>query len=392
MKRIALNTVYVLATLAIAFLFYQFQHAVVLFLISVALAAAVRAPSQRLSRPKIPYSLSLIIVYIGSLGVIIAIIALITPSIISDLGSLINSATKTYQTILVTWPYGSMIQQAIVRQMPPMEDVTRLFSGSGATNTLSTLLGVTASSLSGLSESLIVIILSIYWSMDQVHFERLWLSLLPVRSRRSSRLVWRQIESGIGAYVRSELIQSIIAGLALGIGLALMGVPFPTLLAVLGAIAWLIPYVGPFLVVFLVILVGLLVSPTIAIIAGLYTLLIFAILQLFVEPRLFNQEQYSPLLIIIMVILLVDTFGLIGILIAPPFAAAIQLILRRVIQVQKEKTALPPVQLISDLRRRLGSVQNTVSHQPQEMAAQNVALAERLDKLIDTASHLVEGE
>src|SRR6185369_9351425 len=104
------------------------------------------------------------------------------------------------------------------------------------------------------------LILSVYWSTNQVHFERLWLSLLPAEQRKLARNVWRTIELELGAYIRSEIIQSFLAGFLLTIGYWMLGCPYPALLGVFGAIAWLIPLVGAPLAMVLPLLVGLLSS------------------------------------------------------------------------------------------------------------------------------------
>ena len=54
----------------------------------------------------------------------------------------------------------------------------------------------------------------------------------------------RTLEQELGAYTRSEVIQSLLAVLLLGTGYWLLGSQYPALLAVVGAIAWLVPVVG----------------------------------------------------------------------------------------------------------------------------------------------------
>ena len=66
-------------------------------------------------------------------------------------------------------------------------------------------------------------------------FERLWLSLLPSGQRKQARGILRTIEQDLGAYIRSEVIQSLLAGLLLSLGYWLLGSPYPTLLASVGA-------------------------------------------------------------------------------------------------------------------------------------------------------------
>ena len=94
------------------------------------------------------------------------------------------------------------------------------------------------------SQLFAAIILSIYWTIDRLHFERLRQSLLPVNSRVRWRRISREIEDDLGRYIRSEAVQALLAGITLYIGYSLLGMPLLTLLAVFGAISWLIPWLG----------------------------------------------------------------------------------------------------------------------------------------------------
>jgi predicted PurR-regulated permease PerM len=102
--------------------------------------------------------------------------------------------------------------------------------------------------------------------------------------------IWRTVEPDIGAYIRGEVIQSLLAGLLLGLGYWLLGSPYPALLALAGALACLIPVVGAALAVIPVLLVGLLTSVQLSLFTALYTLVVLIALGVWVKPRLFNRR------------------------------------------------------------------------------------------------------
>ena len=111
------------------------------------------------------------------------------------------------------------------------------------------MLGITLGAFDLLGQLMIVLVLSVYWSADQEHFKRLWLSLLPFERRARARLIWQTLESGLGAYLRSQVIQTVLAVILLGIGYQVLGLQYPVALALIGAIGWLIPWVGVLLAV-----------------------------------------------------------------------------------------------------------------------------------------------
>jgi predicted PurR-regulated permease PerM len=231
----------------------------------------------------------------------------------------------------------------------------------------------------------------VYWSSDQEHFKRLWFSLLPFQARARARDVWQNIETGFGAYLRSQVIQTVLAALLLGFGYQVLDLKYPVALALIGAIGWLIPWVGVLLAVIPAALVGLSISPPLGLLAAALTIGVLAFLEHVVEPRLFRRAQFSSLLAVIVLLVLADEYGFMGILAAPPLAAAIQIFAGQIIRATTRSMATPaahPIDLtqpIGVLRERLASVQARLAAQP-ESRPDLVNLVERLTQLIEQAA------
>ncbi len=342
LKKIALNTAIVVGTLLLVLLLWEFHHAFAMFIFSLAIAAAARPLVNRWTQYKIPRSIALILVYSLSIGLLILILVLVGNTFLNELQQLSNQLARAYDHIWQTWPKGTQVQQMIISQLPAPADLYSSFSTNQQNSTAQTILGFTLSSFTILSDVFAVVVLSLYWSIDQVHFERLWLSLLPVESRARYRDMWRDIERDFGSYVRSEVMQSLFAGVLLGFGFWAMGLPFPTLLAVLGAVAWLIPWLGGVLVILPVALSGFSVSISLGALACGYALAVLFFLEFFIEPRFIRRRQYSSILNILLMLILVQPFGLLGLIAAPPVAAAIELIFRYSLQ-----TRSPPFRQIA---------------------------------------------
>jgi predicted PurR-regulated permease PerM len=226
--------------------------------------------------------------------------------------------------------------------------------------------------------------LSVYWSINQNHFERLWLSLLPAGKRKGARSLWRSVERELGAYSRSEIIQSALAVILLGLGYWFIGSPYPTLLAVTGAIAWLIPVVGGVLALILPFMLGLLTGPQLTLLSVLYTILILGILQTAVEPRLFRLRQDNPLLTFLIIMAMADAFGLLGIIVAPPISVIVQILWRMLVSDRISTEAVPVVQ-VSDIRERQAQLQAAIENIPGPPPPLVVSSMERLTGLIEKA-------
>ena len=233
----------------------------------------------------------------------------------------------------------------------------------------------------------IILFLSIYWSINQIHFERLWLSLLPSGQRKQARGIWRTVEPNLGAYIRSQVIYSLLAGLLLGLGFWLIGSPYPALLALVGALACLIPVVGPALTLISVLLVGLLTSLQLGIITVLYTLVILTALGVWVKPRLFKREWNNPILTVILMIAMADAFGLIGLIIAPPLSVVCQILWSRLVSRRAIVGAAAQVSDLKERQERLWEIIKTMDGPPLALVTSSM---ERLTRLIEKAEPILQ--
>ncbi len=391
MKRLAWFTLLILATLTTAILFWEIRVAVVLFVLSLAVAATVRPLVDWFAARGLPRGLALLFTYAICVGGVIALVLILSGPLLADLQQLAKDAGSGYEQLQAQWLNGSQLQQSLAWQLPAASDLSMAITGPQGGALLQTVLGLTLGSFDLLGQMLIVLVLSMYWSADQEHFKRLWLSLLPLQARARARAVWQNIESGLGAYLRSQVIQSVLAIILLGLGYQALGLQYPVALALIGAIGWLIPWVGVLVAVIPAVLAGLAISPELGVLAAALTIGVLAFLEFVVEPRLFKRERFSSLLVVIVLLVLADEYGLIGILIAPPVAAAIQIIAGQLWRATARSMVAPPdrpivsAQPLGLLQTRLALVHAQLAAQPESRPELN-NLIDRLGQLIEQAA------
>ena len=147
-----------------------------------------------------------------------------------DIKEASNHFISEYELMMTIWPKSNnLFLRNLATTLPPAEQLFAGLTGQGGVGMIQTLFGVTTSAITIAGNLGIILVLSIYWSVDDLHFERLLLYLIPVEKRDQTRLIWQGIEKGIGAYIRSELSQSLLAGLLLWVGYRLMGLDYPVL-------------------------------------------------------------------------------------------------------------------------------------------------------------------
>ena len=388
MKRLAVLTLTVAATLIGAVLLWQFRTAIILFALSLALAGTLRPLVEFLAARRWPRPLALLGVYGLSLVLVLVIGGLVVSLLLNELGHATDQFIAGYAFISAHWPSGTAFEQALIHWLPPPASLVATASGPGGVAVATALFGATSNLLEAFGQLAIVVVMSLYWGIDQAHFERLWLSILPAGERARARELWRAIETGVGAYIRSELVQCVLAGLLLGVGYRLAGLPYPTLLAVVSALVLLIPWLGAALGMAPVLLVGWVAGPVVAILASLYTLLVFVGLQYSVEPRLYVRRQHSSLLIAILAICLGQAYGVLGLLAAPPLAAALEILVGHLLvmpgRVVGEVTTAVD-ERYAGLEQRMASLTSTLNLAPEPPAAHMASLVTRLQGLLAEA-------
>lgn len=383
-KQVAINAFIVIGTLALVFILWQFREALILFGFSLAIAAAARPYMETLINRGVPRSVAIILIYVLFLAILGIIFGVISSSMLLEIQHLSNNLANTYEQMWKSWPAGSNVQRFIINQLPPPAQLYESFSPEKASPVISSLFGITVVSANFIGQIVTIFILSIYWSIDRVHFERLWLSLLPVNSRARARDIWRNIERDFGAYVRSEILQSLFAGVLIGVGLWLMGVNYPILLAIFAALAWLIPWFGGVLAIIPIALTALSQHIWLGVFAAAFAMGVLFFLEFYVEPRFIRrrQRQFSSLLSILLIIALSQPYGLMGFIVAPPLAAAIELIFRYNLQAKPVPENTQTVEQIAVLRGRLIQIRQMLAHGSEPPEPYITSLLGRLEGLL----------
>jgi len=387
MIRVVRYTIIILATLTVLLLLWQFSNAILLFLLSLAVAAALRPLISSITGRNIPKRLALGIVYFWLIAAIVGSLLLISPSLLDELQRATDEFVANYDHAKAAWPQqGTLFQQALAEQLPPSSDLYQAVT-SGGISVLQGIFGIAQNFFSVVGQITIVIVLSLYWSADQFRFERLGLSLLPEEYHPKALHVWRSVEAGVGEYLRSEIIQSVIAGLLLWLGYSVLGIRYPTLLALWGAGARLIPWFGAFIAVLPALFLGIGISSVVGILATVYTVGVLLTLKLIIEPRFFPRYKYSSLLIVLFVIALAEAFGFTGVVLAPPLAVAVQILFQHLYPFVAPTFSSEMSEQVNDIRKRLFELKRRLGH---SRSRESLRLVDRLHRLVNRTSETLQ--
>jgi predicted PurR-regulated permease PerM len=119
-------------------------------------------------------------------------------------------------------------------------------------------------------------------------------------------------------------VLALAVALITGIGLALLGAPFPVALGMLAGLMEFVPYIGPFVAAIPAILVGFAEGPQLALWVGLLFLGV-QILESYVLAPLVQHKavHLPPAVVLFSQVLMGVIVGALGVAVATPLAAAV---------------------------------------------------------------------
>jgi predicted PurR-regulated permease PerM len=180
-----------------------------------------------------------------------------------------------------------------------------------------------------------------------------FLSLFPGDVTDQVWQVLSDMSSAMGGYLRGAVLDGLILGAVTYVGLLIIGIDYPLILGVISGISEFLPVVGPIITTVIVVTVALFQSPTLALVAFAFLVVLQQIENHILVPNVMQtQTTVSPLLTILMVFAGGALGGLLGATIAIPLAAALRVLVVDVVA--------------PGLRRLSGSEEQIGSHQGED--------------------------
>lgn len=393
MIRIVWYTALVLATLAILSLLWQFNAVVVLFLISLAFEAAIHSLIDEFQKRGIHRRLAIAISYAIVVAVVGALFLLASGPLVANLQQATDDISINYEQIKNHWLQGNNpLLNNLAAQMPPSQALYKAITGDKASVALQTLFGAAEGTFSFLTQLLMVVVLSMYWSLGHVRFERFWLSLLPVEARFRARSIWLSFQSGIGAFLRREAMLSLLTGVLFWVGYMLLGIKYAVLLALIGGLARLIPWLGSLLAIFLPLLAGSTLGGWASLVAALYSLLMVILLEFGLGNTVFPRQKYSSLLLVLFLITMTDAYGLPGAIFSPVLAATLQILLDNLLIERLSRSPEVPAQTLVNLQLEMEKIRDRAEAMEPSQSAEAASLIVRLEGLLEKTNALLRQE
>jgi predicted PurR-regulated permease PerM len=308
----------------------QFSSIILLFFLSWLLAFVLRPVARWLTAHGIPYTFSVLVVYVVLALVFVVGGLLLVPVITQQISQLINNFNGYVNDLAAIVDQG---QKLLISWGVRDVDITRFYNDlAGQVQTISmTVLQNTFSVLQSVAtlalQLILVLFLSFYFMKDGDRIFGGMLQLLPPTWQDEARLLALSIEKSFGAFVRGQVLFALAYAVLNAAVMFGFGLDYVVLASIVAGLCMVIPLIGNFLAFAPPMLVCLVTKPD----SWAWVLLALFVMQSFtmqfIGPRIMSQAiGIHPLYVVGAMLVGGQVAGFWGALFGIPMAGAMNLI------------------------------------------------------------------
>ncbi|OGZ33232.1 MAG: hypothetical protein A3I88_01265 [Candidatus Portnoybacteria bacterium RIFCSPLOWO2_12_FULL_39_9] len=309
----------VLILLGLVFL-YLIRDVLIIVFVAVIIAAAVNGPASWLSRRGVPRILGVIFIYLLIFFVLALIIYLILPPLAEQIKQLTVVFPEYMEKLGFNFKDWWQRYQESGEKLDNILGQINERLAQAASGVFTTTIGI----FGGLFSALIILVISLYLSVQEKGIKKFLMSLTPAQHQAYiSDLVYR-IQIKMGGWLRGQLLLMIIVGLLIFFGLFFLGVKYALVLALLAGLLEVIPYVGPIIAAVPAVILAFFQMPFLALLVILLYVVIQQLENYLIVPLVMRRAVgLNPVVIIVAMLVGVKLAGIIGLILSVPIAAAI---------------------------------------------------------------------
>lgn len=300
---------------------------------------------------KVKRIVSIVFCYIIVLGAIITLITIIIPMIAKNVIDLLanfenyqKEFIRYFNDVIVTSAWYKDLGLSAYLNMDSFSkyivDIPDLLNGL-----LDSLISIVTSIFGGTFKIVVGFVIAVYLLLDkekfQVGMKKILYSIFKEKNADNSVIFFSDVNKIFSRYIIGKTIDSIIIGIMCFIGLVVLQTPYAALLSIIVGITNMIPYFGPFIGMIPAIILTLFVSPIKALWVGLFILALQQFDGYILGPKILGDSVgLSPFWIILGILVGGSLMGVLGMLLAVPIVAVLQMIFTRSVEKRLSKKDL----------------------------------------------------
>jgi predicted PurR-regulated permease PerM len=233
----------------LAYVLYILRGLVLVILVAITIASAIEPGTRWLVKRRIPRVLSALLIYLLIIGVFVGIFYFIVPVALEETASVLDNLPQYVKTIDLLNPFHNSAFSTVTSVIPGIPQavsindlinaITSSISGfaTGFFTTVSSIFG-------GVVSFILIIVLSFYLSVREDGVADFLRIITPATQEKYVVDLWRRSRMKIGLWMQGQLLLGIIVAVLIFLGLNVLGIQHPLLLAITAGVFELIPVFG----------------------------------------------------------------------------------------------------------------------------------------------------
>lgn len=299
---------------AIAFGLWRVRSIVILLLLALTFAAAIRPGVEWLRRRHVPQSLAIFFFFALVLGTLGLFFWLAVPPALHQLAQ----ALHEQQSSAVPAHPSGIRDSALAwvdRQLHQLPHGSKLLHPIAAYGHKAT---------DAIVATFFTLAATWYWVSERDRMIELLAAFAPESKRERARQTYLAIDGRLGSYTRLKFLMVVIVGAVLAAGFYLVGLQYWLLVGGFVGLVEIVPVIGPLIGALLVIAVGLPQSVHVAALALLWLVVVREFQSYVVNPHLMGKSVgLSPLVTLVSVSVVGLLFGGFAVILAIPVTSAV---------------------------------------------------------------------
>ena len=182
---------------------------------------------------------------------------------------------------------------------------------------------------STLIEMVVVPFITFYMIKNGSAFKEAFVKLFPVQYQRHLTNLLEEIYRMLSAYVRGQLTLSVLMAMVTFLGMVALDIPYPLVIGLLAGVMELVPVLGPIIGAIPPALLGLLQSSHVMAQVIVFYIIVQQLDSHLIMPKVMGHViNVHPVAIIAGVLIGGHLFGILGMMIAVPVLAVLQVVIR----------------------------------------------------------------
>jgi len=301
---------------------WYLRETVLVVVTAIVIASAMEPGIQFFIRNHIPRIFAIILTYLLIGVIFFSVLFFFLPPVLSDAANFLSQLPQAISGLNL-----SQASSFLPLGVPSFTSADLL---NNLSSTITATTGGVFSTLSaffgGLTSFVLVVVFSFYFCVQETGVDDFLRIVTPIDYEGYVLSLWKRSQDKIGKWMQGQLMLALIIGVLLFLGLFILGVPHPLLLAVLAAVFELIPVFGQILAAIPAIGVAYVFM---GLKGAVFVAILYIIVQQFEANLIYpvvvkKVVGVPPLLVILALLIGFQLFGFLGALLAVPLAGAVQ--------------------------------------------------------------------